>query len=195
MLLRTATDRGAYHFVEVYHERGRLIPFDLGYIDFDNPKRYREIFIGGGLVLVDARKATLITEGFLVKAFGEHANGALYVMPFFLGIYRIAPGLAAEASYLPYLPLNDASDVQHVLERAKIDYDFGRVKVGGGYGAYKFSDADWHHKPFITTTLKAGGLGNLELWLQRIPGGVAAAGGERDYDLSVQIRYAKTFRH
>ena len=185
LLLRTATDRGAYHLAEIVHERGRIIPLDVGYIDFDNPTLYREMWIGGGGVPFDGPKGFLITEGLLARAFGEHANGALYFQPYFLGVYRVAPRVPFEASYFAYVPLNDAGTAQHLLERAKLEYGFARVKVGAGYSAYKFGDVAWHHKPFITATLKAGGLGNFEVWLQRVPAD----------QLAVQFRYAKVFVH
>jgi hypothetical protein len=185
VILRTATDRGTYHLAEVIHQRGRIIPFDLGYIDFDDAKHYREVFLGAGVVAVNHEKLTLITEAFLLKPFGDRAGGALYFEPYFLGIYRVAPRVSAEASYFPYIPLNDAARAQHVLERAKVEYDFGRFTVGTGYGAYKFGDTDWRHKPFVSTTLKAGWAGNFEVWLQRVAEG----------DTTLQFRYAKLFVH
>ena len=66
------------------------------------------MWIGGGGVPFEGRRGFLITEGFLARAFGEHANGALYFQPYFLGSYRLAPSVPLEASYLAYVPLNDA---------------------------------------------------------------------------------------
>lgn len=185
LLLRTATDRGAYHYAEVIHERGRLVPLDVGYIDFDNPKLYREMWIGGGARVIATSRASLTAEGFLAKPFGEHAGGALYFQPFFLGTYRLAPKILAESVYFAYVPLNDAGHAQHLLERAKVEYDFARFRLGAGYGAYKFSDTAWQHKPFITATVKAPPVGNFEFWLQRL----------QDDHFTVQIRYAKVFLH
>ena len=185
VLLRTATERGAYHFVEVIHERGKLVALDVGYIDFDHPKLYREMWIGGGWRAFSGSRGFLTAEGLLARACGEHGEGALYLQPFFLGVYRIAPRVPFEGVYLGYAPLNDAARVQHLLERAKVEYDFPRFKIGAGYSAYKFGDEAWHHKPFITGTLKAGGFGNFEVWLQRVP----------DDQFSVQFRYAKVFVH
>jgi hypothetical protein len=48
VLLRTATDRGAYHYAEVFQQRGKIIVPDIGYIDFDQAREYREMWIGGG---------------------------------------------------------------------------------------------------------------------------------------------------
>jgi hypothetical protein len=97
--------------------------------------------------------------------------------------YNLAPKLGGQMVYFPYLPLNEAGRVQHVLERAKLEYDFGRVKLGGGYAGYRFGDGDWQNKPFVTASIKAGPVGAVELWLQHLPGN----------RLTVQVRYAKTF--
>jgi hypothetical protein len=183
VLLRTATGRGTYHYAEVIHERGRLVPFDVGYIDFDNPSEYREMWIGGGAMVFRTPVVSLLAEGFLARAFGEQSGDALYFQPFFLTTYRLAPRLGGEAVYFPYIPLNDAARAQHLLERVKLEYDFARFKIGGGYGAYRWADHAWHHKPFVTATLKAGPVGNVELWVQRLQGDHVA----------VQLRYARVF--
>jgi hypothetical protein len=185
LLLRTASDRGAYHYAEVIHQRGKAIIADVGYIDFDEASAYREFWVGGGAVAIDTKRFTLAAEGLVDKPFGSAAGSAIYLQPWFLARSRISGRLGAEAVYFPYIPLNDDGRAQHVLERAKLEYDFEHLKVGGGYGAYKFADHAWHHKPFVSTTVKGGGLGNLEFWLQRLPGN----------DLTVQIRYAKVFIH
>ena len=185
VLLRTATDRGTYHFAEVIHQRGRLVPFDFGYIDFDDAKLYREFFLGTGGVAISHPKLSLTTEAFLLKSFGELAHDALYLEPFFLANYRPTSSMVAEVCYFPYIPLNEAARAQHVLERAKLEYVFDRVKVGAGYGAYKFGDTDWQHKPFVTTTVNIASIGSLEFWLQRVAEG----------EMTVQFRYAKVFIH
>ena len=185
LLLRTGTDRGAYHYAEVIHERGRLVPFDAGYIDFDNPAEYREMWLGGGFKPIASSRVSLTAEGFLAGAYGEHAGGALYFQPFFLGTARLASRVLVESVYLAYVPLNDAGHAQHLLERAKVEYDWPRVRLGAGYGAYQSRGAVWQHKPFITATIKAAPVGNVELWLQRL----------QDDHFTVQIRYAKVFVH
>jgi hypothetical protein len=188
VLLRTATAEGTYHFAEAIHQRGKLVVLDVGYIDFDDPKLYRELWIGSGVTPFAGSKGFLTVEGLLTKAFGAQANGALFLQPYLLGIYRMAPRVPFEASYLGYVPLNNNSRAQHLLERAKLEYDFSRFKVGGGYSAYKFGDLAWNHKPFITATLKAGTAGNFEVWLQRVP-------VDGNSELAVQLRYAKAFVH
>lgn len=184
VLVRTATGRGTYHYAEVYHERGKLVLPDIGYIDFDEPSSYRELFIGGGGVVFSRARTTVVAEAFLDKAFGSRSGGALYLLPWVMVLYRAAPRLAGEVVYFPYIPLSDAGRGQHVLERAKLEYDFPRLKIGAGYGAYKFGADAVHHKPFATATFKAGRTGAFELWMQRLPGN----------RLTVQIRYANVFR-
>ena len=186
LLLRTATDRGAYHYAEVIHERGRLVPFDLGYIDFDNPTQYREMWLGGGFKPIVSPRASLTVEGFLAGAYGAHGDGALYFQPFFLGNARLAPNVLLESVYFAYVPLNDAGHAQHLLERAKVEYDWPRFKLGAGYGAYQpGGGAAWQHRPFVTATIKAPPVGNFELWLQRL----------QDDHFTVQIRFARVFVH
>jgi hypothetical protein len=185
LLLRTGTGRGAYHFAEVIHERGRLVPFDAGYIDFDHPAEYREMWLGGGFKPIASPRVSLTAEGFLAGAYGEHAGGALYFQPFLLGTARLASSVLVESVYLAYVPLNDAGRAQHLLERAKVEYDWPRVRLGAGYGAYQSRGAAWQHKPFVTATIKAPPIGNIELWLQRL----------HDDHVTVQIRYAKVFVH
>jgi hypothetical protein len=185
LLLRTATDRGAYHYAEVIHERGRLVPLDLGYIDFDNPTQYREAWIGGGFKAIATPRVSLTTEAFLAGAYGEHGDGALYFQPFFLGTARLASRVLLESVYFAYVPLNEAGHAQHLLERAKVEYDWPRFKLGGGYGAYQSRGAAWQHKPFVTATLKAPPVGNFELWLQRL----------HEDHFTVQIRFARVFVH
>jgi hypothetical protein len=185
VLLRTATDRGSYHYAELIHERGRLVPFDIGYIDFDNPKQYREWWVGGGFTPISTPRVSLTAEGLLARAFGEHAGGALYFQPFFLGTVRASRKVVVESVYFAYVPLNESGHGQHLLERAKVEYDFSRFKVGGGYGAYYSRSVTWQHKPFVTATVRAPLVGDVEIWLQRL---------NADH-FTVQIRYAKVFAH
>lgn len=173
-----------YRIVEVFQQRGRWIFPDVGYIDFADPKQYREYFVGAGAVLFTSKRITIIEEGYLDKAAGPASGDALYFQPWTLVAISITPKLGAEVVYFPYLPLNKAARIQHVLERAKLEYDFKHVKVGGGYAAYQYGEGPWSNRPFVSTTLKGGKLGDLELWLQRMPG---------DH-VQVQVRYAKIFR-
>ncbi len=173
-----------YDYVEVFQQRGKWIYPDVGYIDFADGGRYRELFIGAGAVLVNSKHLTVIGEGYVAQATGPASDGAMYFQPWTLIAYRLAKKIGGEVVYFPYLPLNKAGRIQHVVERATLEYDFKHFRAGGGYGAYKYGEGVWQNKPFVTTTLKAGRFGNVELWLQKMPQGHA----------QVQIRYAKIFR-
>jgi hypothetical protein len=75
-----------------------------------------------------------------------------------------------------------------LIERAKLEYDLGVVKVGGGYGAFKFDKDQWEHRPFLTTTtLEMGRLGAVEFWLQRTSG--------EGHNLRTQIRSSLNLSH
>jgi hypothetical protein len=184
LLLRTATDRGNYHYAEVYQERGRWIVADVGYIDFNHPGDYREVFFGAGGEVVHTARLTVLEEGLIDKANGSASRGDVFFLPYTYIAYRVTSRVSADAVYFPYLPLTSGGRVQHLLERAKVEYDFAHVKFGGGYAAYRFGDEPWSHKPFVTTTLKAGRFGSFEVWLQRLA----------ENHVTVQLRYANSFR-
>jgi hypothetical protein len=172
-----------YHYSEVYQTRGRWIYPDVLYIDFAH-NNYREIGIGGGAVLYASKRFIAIEEGYIEQATGTASGNATYFIPWTLVIWKITPKVASETCYFPYLPLNKSGRIQHVLERSKVEYEFKRWKLGGGYGAYQFGEDKWEHKPFASVTLKGGKYGDLEFWLQRMPQGAP----------QVQIRYAMAFK-
>jgi hypothetical protein len=184
VIARTATDQGTYHYAQVFQQRGKWILPDVGYIDFNEFDEYREVWVGAGGVLLATTHLSVIGEGHIVKALGPSSGGALYLQPWVLVAYQLTQRLGGDAVYFPYLPLNDAGRGQHVLERAKLEYGFGHIKVGGGYAGLKSGPGAWKSKPFVTATIKAGSIGAIELWLQQLP-------GDR---LTVHVRYAKTFR-
>jgi hypothetical protein len=183
----TGDGQTTYRLVEVFQVRGKWILTDVGYIDFGNTGVYRETFIGAGWTVLDSKQITIIEEGYFDQASGPSSKGAMYFQPWTYIGYKITSRLGGETVYFPYLPLNKAGRVQHVVERAKLEYDFKYFKVGGGYGGYRFGSYDWQHKPFITATLKAGRLGNFEVWLQRMPSSTGKNHAQ------VQLRYFKAF--
>ncbi len=172
-----------YHYAEVYQTRGRWIYPDVLYIDFGK-NNYREIGIGGGAILHASKRFVVIEEGYIEQAIGTASGNATYFIPWTLVIWKVTPKIASETCYFPYLPLNKSGRIQHVLERSKVEYEFRRWKLGGGYGAYQFGEAKWEHKPFASVTLKGGRYGDLEFWLQRMPQGAP----------QLQIRYAMAFK-
>jgi len=184
IIARTATGQGAYHYAQVFQQRGKWIYPDVGYIDFNNFDKYREVWVAAGAVLFETTHLTVIGEGHLTKALGPSSGGALYLQPWVLVSSNLTQRLGAQAVYFTYLPLNEAGLVQHVLERAKLEYDFRHFKLGGGYAGYRSSAGDSQSKPFVTATIKAGAIGAIELWLEQLP----------HNRVTVQVRYAKTFR-
>ena len=157
-----------YHFVEVLQTRGRWILPDFGYVDFGK-NNYREVVAGGGYVACQSKPFVLVNEGYLDFANGPAARGAKYFLPWTYFGYHLTSRLGGETAYFLYSPLNRGGTVQHVLDRAKLEYDFKHCKLGGGYAGYKFGALPWQNMPFITWTLKAGRLGNFELWVERLP--------------------------
>lgn len=172
-----------YHYLELQQQRGRWIFPDFVYIDFSKSD-YREAWAGAGLKTFQAKHVTLMNGGYFDAALGRTANGATYFLPWAYATYQLNQRIGGEAYYLVYLPLNNAGTTQHVLERAKLERDFGHFKLGGGYAGYESTSAPWQHRPFLTTTFKAARLGDLELWLQRLPANNA----------QLQIRYVLTHR-
>jgi hypothetical protein len=157
-----------YHFLELQQMRGRWIFPDFVYIDFSKSD-YREAWAGAGLKTLQAKHVTLMNGGYFDAALGRAANGATYLLPWAYATYQLTQRIGGEAYYLVYLPLSSAGTTQHVLERAKLERDFGHFKLGGGYAGYESPSTPWQNRPFVTTTFKAGRLGDFELWLQRLP--------------------------
>lgn len=182
--IRTDAPRvGTSRYLEFFQARGDWVFPDVGALDFYHDA-YRELFVGGGRTLYNSDKVTWVEELYFAQAVGSAAQHARYLWPWTLVDVRFTPRLSSEIVYFPYVPLNRAAHVQHVLERAKAEYAPTRTwKFGAGYGAYQFSGQAWQHKPFITTTLSTT-VGSFELWLQKMP-----EGGQ------VQLRYQFAWHH
>jgi hypothetical protein len=173
---------GTYHDTELFQLRGNWIYPDVGYVDFAN-NNYREIYVGAGRTLFHSDRATIATELYFDQATGPDAHSARYFQVWTLVDFNLTSKVSTETVYFPYIPLNQSARVQHVIERAKIEYHLGKNwKVGGGYAAYQYGEGDWQNKPMLTVTRSTKSLGSLETWLQKMPGGA-----------QVQLRY--TFVH
>jgi hypothetical protein len=132
---------------------------------------YREFFVGAGHVLYNSKHVTWVEEIYFAQATGSAARSARYLWPWTLLDVRFTSKLRSEVVYFPYVPLNSSAHIQHVLERAKVEYAPSKTwKLGAGYGGYQFAGLAWQSKPFVTTTFNTR-LGSLELWFQRIPDG------------------------
>ena len=174
---------GTYRYLEFFQARGNWILPDLGAIDFYH-SNYRELFVGAGRTLYNSKQVTWVAELYFAQATGSAAQSARYLWPWTLVDVRFTPQLTGEIVYFPYIPLNQSAHVQHVLERAKVEYAPSKAwKVGAGYGAYQYSGQSWQNKPFVTTTLSTAA-GSFELWLQKMPDG-----GQ------VQLRYQFVWHH
>jgi hypothetical protein len=175
LIARTGVRTGApyastYHFVEFLQSRGKWIYPDVGYIDFGHGN-YREVFVGAGRALWKNKWAMLVEELYFNQATGSAAKSARYIQPWTLVDCQFSSRLTGEVVYFPYLPLNHSAHIQHVLERAKVEYALTPAwKIGGGYAGYKFGDYQWQNRPMLTTTLSTRA-GSFELWLQKMPGG------------------------
>jgi len=157
-----------YHLVELLQTRGPWIFPDVAYLDFSR-NNYHELLVGAGFTTYQAKRWTLINGGYLDTAFGSAAKGAKYFLAYTYVVYHVSERVGGEVYYVPYLPLNSAGRIHHILERAKLEYDFGRFKLGAGYAGNKIGSDAWQNTPFITATLKGGRLGDLEFWFQRLP--------------------------
>lgn len=172
--LRTGVQpKATYHYAEVFQVRGRWIVPDVGYIDFADAKQYREWFVGAGYNVWVTKRVTITNELYFVLTDGFLSGNTKYIQPWTGIFYTLTPRLGGETVIFPYIPLNDSSRKQWVVERAKLEYALTSLfKVGAGYGAYQFGDSEWQHKPFITGTITpfSGRYGRLEFWYQRLSG-------------------------
>lgn len=174
-----------FHFAEMWQtHRGKYIYPDIGYFD-GGRYGYWETFFGGGVVSHNSKHFTLVNIGYLDRAHGSKSDHALCFLPWTLVGYRITKRVSGETVYFPYLPLNKSARLQHVLDYSKVEYDFGKIKLGGGYAAYQYGEKPWEHKPFLITTFKTNFAGNIQLWVQRIAGN----------RIQAQVRVVKTLKN
>jgi hypothetical protein len=167
-----------YHYLELLQARGRWFAPDFLYIDYGKSD-YRELWVGAGRSLLQSKKISLANGCYFDAAVGSAANGALYLLPWTWVTYQLTSRIGGETYYLPYVPLNNSGTLQHVLERAKLEYSWSHFKLGSGYAGYKAGSGSWQNRPFVTGTLRGNKLGELELWLQRLP----------ENKLQLQLRY------
>ena len=172
-------------FAEVLHEskRGWIFP-DVGYVDFGGDV-YREFFAGVGRTLHRSPKLTLVGTLYYQQAAGPASGAARYLVPWVLVNCRPHAHLQCEAVYFPYIPLSERGQVQHVLERAKLEYVVAPpFKFGGGYGAFHTDGIAWQNRPFFTATVSPPHVGDIEVWVQHLPNRGA----------QMQLRYMKVFK-
>jgi hypothetical protein len=169
---------GTYHYLEIIQSRGKWVYPDVGYFDAAT-NDYREVFAGGGRTLLESKRMTFVEELLFDQALSPAARSARYLVPWTMLKFRFTPKFTNETVYFLYLPLNDSARIQQIPERSKFEYAIKKSwKAGVGYGGYKYGDAAWQHKPFVTTTISTKA-GAFEFWLQKMPGGA-----------QIQFRYA-----
>jgi hypothetical protein len=176
-----------YHLAEVLQSRGRWLFPDVAYIDFAK-NDYREVLVGAGLTTYRSKRLTLMNGGYFDAASGSAAKSAKYILSWTDVQYLLTERFGSETYFVAYLPLNGSGMFQTVLERAKLEYEFCHFKLGVGYAGYQSQKDPWQSRPLLTTTLKAGNLGDLEFWLQRLP----------ENKVQAQIRYVlglKSHKH
>jgi hypothetical protein len=171
------------HYSQFYQQRGSWIGPDVIYVDFGK-SNYRELDFGGGKVFVKRKHFSIAHEEYFVQTSGSASHDARYILPWTKVDYKLTSKIGGNAVYFFYAPLNQTAKFHQSIERAKMEYDFGRFKLGAGYGGSKASGKDWQNKPMLTTTLKSGKFGSVEFWLQRLPGNHA----------QLQIRYVGLFK-
>jgi hypothetical protein len=170
-----------YRYAEVYTTFGRWIGPDVFWIDYGH-SNFGEVAGGGGYIFEERKHFLLIGEVYADQAVGSAARSETSIVPWLLvaGSLPKHEEWVGEIVYFPYLPVTKGAHIQQVLEHAKLEREFRRFKIGGGYGAYQFANGPWSNRPFVTVTLKTKKLGNLEFWVQRMP----------QNDVQLQIRYA-----
>lgn len=162
-------EKPTYRLGEFSQTWGRWIVPDVGYLDFGEPKKYREWFAGFGYKIFASEKFELVEEVFFVQAEGSEANGAKYLQPFLGASYAPHPRINLEVAGFVYMPLNNKEEPNEwVLDKAKIEFNVSILTLGVGYGANS-EEGEWRNKPFITATLSpaSGKFGSLEVWYFR----------------------------
>lgn len=176
-------ERATFRYLQFFQQRGDWVLPDIGYIDYGDAA-YHELFAGFGRMLRKSPHLNVLGELYYLQAGGSASAGEKYLLPWVLVAFSASSRIRGEAVYFPYLPLTDAGTLQHVVERAKLEYTWPHFKVGGGYGAYQRHGGDWQHMPFATVTVSPPVVGDLEFWAQRVhQGGV-----------QVQFRYFRVFK-
>jgi hypothetical protein len=172
-------------FAEVLHEsaNGWIFP-DIGYVDFGG-KVYREFFAGIGRTLRRTPRLTLVGTVYYQQAAGPASGAARYLVPWVLVNCRPHARVQCEAVYFPYLPLTARAQVQHVLERAKLEYSLvPQLRVGAGYSAFHTRGIAWQNRPFLTATVSPPRVGDVEVWVQHAPG----------RGVQLQLRYMRVIK-
>ena len=177
---RVGTDSEAYHFAEVVQQLDNDTLIGAGYLGTDTPDANREAWAGIGRAF-NVAGVNILAIGFVDQTGGDATDAQTSIQPWLLATRNFGK-VVGTANYLIYTPVGDGEVIQ-VLEHAKSEYRIsGSWLAGAGYAAVKVGDAEWQHKPFLTTTLLTK-LGSFEVWAQR----------PREGASSFQLRYQRNF--
>lgn len=180
MAMRNAATQ---HYIQIFQTRGKWILPDVLYVDFGKSS-YREVLLGGGRMWSLGKHFKVSHEEYFGMAQGATSKSAKYVIPWTKLDYKFSK-FSGNTMYFAYLPVNEAAQFHHSVERAKLEYGIAKwLKVGAGYGGSGPVGKPWQHKPMATATFRCGVLGEVEFWLQRLPGNHGQA----------WVRLVKTFK-
>jgi hypothetical protein len=158
--------RATFHLVEASVQRGRIIFFDAGAIDFGS-NLYREPFAGGGYIFAHTKRWLVIQTAYLLSPTGPARDNGIYLQPSTIVAFKPKDRIAIDVNVLPYLPLNRAATFQILLDHAMIEYDFGSVRLGAGYAAYQFRGEPWIHRPIAGAFTLETRFGEFQFWPQK----------------------------
>lgn len=169
LVFRTGIREGAaFRTVALILERGRWIQADVGYSDAGNAGEYRLFWAGAGGVAVDQPGARLELKAALAESFGTGTPGERYLLSNAYLAARPAPRWQLEVSHTEALPLNRVAARQSALDRARLEYEIGAFQLGVGYAGARSGNDPWQHRPFVSVSRPVKGIGEVELWLQRV---------------------------
>jgi hypothetical protein len=171
-------------FMDNYRTQGRSIIPDVGWVDFGKSHEYREVFAGGGYIPVNNKRFSLVTEGFFLQGTGLTRNRPNYFLAYVVSGFKPVARLNWETNYFGYYPINKTAQVQHVLDRSKLEWQFSdRFALGGGFAGCITKGTKWDSMPFASAKLSTKDYGNFEIWLQKVP---------PPYNYRFQLRFNKT---
>jgi hypothetical protein len=162
-----------YRLIEWEQMRGRWIGPDIGYYDtgYGNDQIW---FTGAGAALVNRRHFYWEQELYITQEAGpeSHNRRSLWIWP--VVDLQFRPRLSAQIVAYPTIPLTQTQRWGYDVDRAKLERTLTSHWLAGvGYSGGICSDRTWQSRPFLTATRKTR-LGNVEMWLQSIPGGSQA---------------------
>ena len=169
LVVRTAFRNGfAFRLVEAVVVDGRWIRGDFGYFDGGHAGEYRQMWIGGGAAVVALENLAVELKGAFSWTDGSASAGERYFLTNAYLEARPRSGWTVELSYTESYPLDREAVRSHFLDRARLEYRLGRHQLGVGYAGYRASGGRWEHQPFVSFARTIRGLGEVELWLQRV---------------------------